>query len=285
MRRAATLEWQIWKGCSVADAVTRRAPLPPRFAGMSAVQFVLVVAVAAVVVSSITQVAPSPERLANGVPRMTALVSRMLPPETDPAFLLRIFWRLVETFQIAVAGTAIGIILSLPIAWLAARGVTPLNFGAFLFKGLISFFRTVPDLVWALIFVASIGLGAVAGTMTIVVDTIGFCGRFFAEAMEDADKAPQEALTAGGAGRFGVLCGAVIPDALPSMINTGLFALEKAVRSSVVLGLVGAGGIGQELKVAFDLFQYRNAATIILAIFVVVILMEWATDRLRARIG
>jgi len=68
------------------------------------------------------------------------------------------------------------------------------------------------------------------------------------------------------------------------MINTGLFSLEKAVRSSVVLGLVGAGGIGQELKVAFDLFQYRSAATIILAIFVVVLVMEFATDRLRSRL-
>ena len=99
--------------------------------------------------------------------------------------------------------------------------------------------------------------------------------------MEDADKGPQEALTAVGASRFSILCGAVIPDALPSMINTALFALEKAVRSSVVLGLVGAGGIGQELKVAFDLFQYRSASTIMLAIFVVVLLMEYMTDQLR----
>jgi phosphonate transport system permease protein len=121
--------------------------------------------------------------------------------------------------------------------------------------------------------------------MTIIVDTIGFCGRFFAEAMEDADKEPQEALSAIGASRFGILCAAVIPDALPSMINTGLFALEKSVRASVVLGLVGAGGIGQELKVAFDLFQYRSASTIIIAVFVVVLIMEWATDRLRARLS
>ncbi|TJV55777.1 MAG: ABC transporter permease subunit, partial [Mesorhizobium sp.] len=138
--------------------------------------------------------------------------------------------------------------------------------------------------VWALLFVSAVGLGAVAGTMTIVVDTIGFCGRFFAEAMEDADERPQEALFAIGAGRFSVLCGAVLPDAMPSLINTTLFALEKAVRSSVVLGLVGAGGIGQELKVAFDPFQYRNASTIILVIFAIVVLMEFVTDRLRSKV-
>ena len=78
--------------------------------------------------------------------------------------------------------------------------------------------------------------------------------------------------------------GAILPDTMPSLINTALFSLEKAVRSSVVLGLVGAGGIGQELKVAFDLFQYRNASAIIIAIFAIVLVMEWATDRLRARI-
>ena len=91
------------------------------------------------------------------------------------------------------------------------------------------------------------------------------------------------ALFTSGASRFSVLAGAVIPDIMPSMINTSQFALEKALRSSVVLGLVGAGGIGQELKVAFDLFQYKNASTIILVIFVMVLTMEFATDRLRPK--
>jgi phosphonate transport system permease protein len=208
----------------------------------------------------------------------------MLPPNTEPDFLARIAVRMIETFQIALVGAAIGIVLSLPIAWCAARGVSPLGRGNVLVKAGISFLRTVPDLVWALIFVASIGLGAVAGTMTIMVDTIGFCGRFFAEAMEDAEKEPQEALAAIGANRPSILIGAILPDIMPSLINSSLFALEKAVRSSVVLGLVGAGGIGQELKVAFDLFQYRNASMIILAIFVIVLLMEVCTDKLRARL-
>jgi phosphonate transport system permease protein len=205
----------------------------------------------------------------------------MLPPHFEPGFLVRMAWRLVETMEIALAGTVLGVALSLPIGWLSARGISPFRPLTFLFKALISFFRTVPDLVWALIFVITVGLGAVAGTMTIMVDTIGFCGRFFAEAMEDADPEPQEALGAHGAPRFSILCGAVLPDIMPSLVNTTLFALEKAVRSSVVLGLVGAGGIGQELKSAFDLFQYPKAATIILAIFIIVLIMEWMTDRLR----
>jgi phosphonate transport system permease protein len=261
-----------------------RAAAPGRREGLSAGNFVALVVVGAMVIVSAGDVAPSLERLANGLPRMADLVGRMMPPNTEAGFLARMGLRIVETFQIALVGTVFGVLLSLPIGWAAARGVSPLGWGAYAFKALVSLARTIPDLVWALLFVSAVGLGAVAGTMTIVVDTIGFCGRFFAEAMEDADKAPQEALAAHGANRFHVLTAAILPDAMPSLINTALFALEKAVRSSVVLGLVGAGGIGQELKTAFDLFQYRNASAIILSIFVIVLLMEWLTDRLRARI-
>jgi len=258
--------------------------VPARFARLSPAQFALVVGFAAVVVVSIGDVAPSLDRLANGLPRMADLVGRMMPPNSDPAFLSRMAWRIVETFQIALVGTVIGVALSLPFAWLSARGVSPIGPFGYGFKALVSLFRTIPDLVWALLFVSAVGLGAVAGTMTIIVDTIGFCARFFAEAMEDSDPGPRESLSAIGADSFSILCGAIVPDIMPSMINTALFALEKALRSSVVLGLVGAGGIGQELKVAFDLFQYRNASAIILAIFVIVLAMEYVTDRLRAKV-
>ncbi|MEO0821724.1 MAG: phosphonate ABC transporter, permease protein PhnE [Pseudomonadota bacterium] len=268
----------------MAEAPRHHHAVPSRFGRVPALHFALFMGVAALILASLGDVAPSAGRLIDGAPRMANLLGRMMPPETDPAFLARVGLRIVETLQIALVGTAFGVLLSLPIAWAAARGVSPFGRGGFVFKGIVSFARTVPDLVWALIFVSAVGLGAVAGTMTITVDTLGFCGRFFAEAMEDAEKAPQEALAAAGANRFGILAGAILPDALPSMINTTLFALELAVRSSVVLGLVGAGGIGQELKTAFDLFQYQKASAIIVAIFVIVLVMEHVTDRLRARI-
>lgn len=264
--------------------MSSKPDLPHRLTGLSPIAFVLMVAGLAVIFASMAQVAPGPQKLIDGTPGMVRLVNRMLPPNLDPGFLVRIGWKIIETFQIALVGAFLGILISLPVAWVSARGVTPARLAAPVTKAFVSLLRTVPDLVWALIFVATVGLGAVAGTMTILVDTVGFCGRFFAEAFEDADKEPQEALHAIGAGRFSVLLGAVLPDAMPSLINTSVFALEKAVRSSVVLGLVGAGGIGQELKVAFDLFQYRDASTIILAIFILVLGMEWLTDRLRKRL-
>jgi phosphonate transport system permease protein len=241
----------------MSDATS--SPHPSRWSGMSALNFVLLVVVGAIILTSMHQVAPSPKQLAQGLPGMANLVDRMMPPNMEPAFLTRMAWRIIETFQIALVGATIGIAISLPIGWLAAKQVTPIGRFGYLVKVFTSLLRTIPDLV----------------------DTIGFCGRFFAEAMEDSDKQPQEALSAVGANRVSILFAAILPDTAPSLINTSLFALEKAVRSSVVLGLVGAGGIGQELKAAFDLFQYKNASTIILAIFAIVLLMELATDRLR----
>ena len=151
-------------------------------------------------------------------------------------------------------------------------------------RGLIAFFRTVPDLVWALIFVIAVGLGPAAGVFAIMVDKIGFAGRFFAEAMEETDKGPREALATIGASRAGVIFSAVVPEAMPSFIATSLFSLEKAVRGSVILGLVGAGGIGVELKVAFDLFAYDTAATIIIAIFLLVLAVEQLSNWVRRKI-
>lgn len=262
-----------------------RQPVPPRLSRIPPLQFAVGVAVIALIIVSIANAAPSIDRLSDAGPRILRLLERAWPPNVDADFLSRVLDKLVETFQIALAGTAIGVVLSFPLAWASASGLSPLGPLRFVPRAIISLFRTVPDLVWALIFVVAVGLGPVAGTLAIVVDTIGFCGRFFAEAMEDADRRPQEALDAVGARRTDILFAAVVPDALPSFINTTLFALEKAVRSSVVLGVVGAGGIGQELNAAFELFQYQNAATIIIAIFVIVLVMEWLTDVLRKRVS
>lgn len=217
-----------------------------------------------------------------GLPQMADLFARMVPP--DISRIVPISKALLETFQMALVGTALGVAFSLPLAVLATRRLSPHPAIYYLSRGLISWFRTVPDLVWALFFVVTVGLGPFAGTLALMVDTMGFCGKFFAEAMEETEPGPQEALTALGASPSGVICSAVIPAAMPSFINTALFSLEKATRSSVVLGLVGAGGIGIELKVAMDLFEYPTAATIIVCIFALVLLVERLSSRLRHRI-
>jgi phosphonate transport system permease protein len=257
-------------------------PAPARFERPNSITFMLMVVALAFIIWSFQTSGLSFEQLERGIPAVARVVGQMFPP--DLTALDRLSWALLATFQMAVAGVVLGLIFSLPIAILAAEGLSPHPAFKQAARGLIALFRTVPDLVWALIFVITVGLGPPAGVLTIMVDTIGFAGRFFAEAMEETDKGSREALTAIGARPVDIVFSSVIPHAMPSFIATSLFCVEKAVRSSVVLGLVGAGGIGVELKVAFDLFEYDLAATVIIIIFLLVIAVEQLGNMLRKRI-
>ncbi len=260
--------------------------LPQRVELPSPLTFIAYVVLLVFILWSFKGAGWSFESLVTGGPALADFMSRAWPPSTERLPVLAA--AMLQTFQMALVGTIVGVILSLPLAIFAAKGLTQgFIAGRLLYPAsrlLIAFFRTVPDLVWALIFVITVGLGPFAGTLAIVVDTIGFCGRFFAESMEDVDKAPSEALTAAGASRTDTIFCAILPAAMPSFITTSLFALEKATRSSVVLGLVGAGGIGIELKVAIDFFDYQLAMTIILMIFVLVLMVERLGSLVRNRI-
>lgn len=224
------------------------------------------------------------DKVMSAPPRFADFASRAFPPNMDPQVLARLGWKMVETLQIAVAGAVIGVILSIPVALFAARGLIAGPAVNQVVRTILGFIRAVPDIAWALVFVVAVGLGAFAGMLAIVIDTIGFCGRFFADDMEGTDKGPAESLTATGARKIDVVACATIPAAMPAFVSTGLYALEKAVRSSTILGLVGAGGIGIELKVGFDLFDYPTAMTVILMIAVVVIAIEQLSGWARTRI-
>ncbi len=258
------------------------ASLPPRISMPHPVHTVLYLIIIAFAVTSLRGAGISFDDLSDGFPEMLRLIDEMFPP--DYSRLERIGGLLLETFQMAFAGTLIGVLVSFPLAAFASRRTAPHVIVYHATRGLISLFRTIPDLVWALFFVATVGIGPFAGTLTLAVDTIGFCGRFFAEAMEETDKGPQEALTALGASRAGIFFSYIVPASMPSFVNTSLFSLEKAVRSSVVLGLVGAGGIGVELKVSMDLFQYAEASMIIISIFALVLIVEQISSAIRKRI-
>jgi len=271
---------------SPADAATRRAAnptaAPARFERPGLLHFAAYIALVGFFVWSLDGAQILPLALWQGLPDMATFAAQMVPPDISrigPELM-----SLLETFQMALVGTVFGVLMSVPLAILATRQHTPNRFVYHAARGLVSLFRTVPDLIWALFFVVTVGLGPFAGALALMIDTMGFCGRFFAESMEEADEGPQEALTAMGAAHRDIVFSAVLPSALPAMINTSLFSLEKATRSSVVLGLVGAGGIGLELKVAIDLFDYSQAATIILCIFILVLLVERCSTALRQRV-
>jgi phosphonate transport system permease protein len=256
--------------------------LPPRFSAPGPASLFGSILLAFFFAYSVNQIGFSPAELISGFPGIGRILSEMFPPDIQR--IRQVGAAILETFEMALIGTGVGILLSFWLAILASRSHAPCPPVYFLSRTLISLFRTVPDLVWALLFVVAVGLGPFAGTLAIMIDTIGFCGRFFAEAMEEAPQGPQDALRALGAGRTAVIFCAVVPAALPSFINSSLFSLEKATRSSVILGLVGAGGIGIELKVAMEMFHYSQAATAILAIFALVIAVERSSAAIRRRV-
>jgi phosphonate transport system permease protein len=255
---------------------------PVRLERPSALSFLGYAAGALILILSLDGAGWSFERIANSGPRIADFFDRAWPPATDAVG--RLGWKMVETLQIAIAGTALGILLSLPVALLAARGLIAGPAVNWVVRTMLGFIRAMPDLAWALVFVVAVGLGPFAGMLAIMMDTLGFCGRFFADDMENADQGPAEALAATGARPLDVAAAAVVPAAMPAFVSTSLFGLEKAVRSSTILGLVGAGGIGMELKVGFDLFDYPTAMTVILMIAVVVVLVEQLGGLLRRRI-
>ncbi len=255
---------------------------PPRFRHLGLPGYVALLLGLALVVSSLAATAPSLDKLGRGIARLFApsgMLMQMFPP--DFSRFTPIAWKLWETLQMAVAGCFLGLIFALPFAILATDRLSPHPVLRHAARALIALFRTVPDLVWAIVFIIIVGLGPAAGVMAIMIDKIGFAGRFFAEAMEETDPGPQDALRAIGASRLGIIASAVLPACLPSFTATSLFALEKSVRGSAALGLVGAGGIGVDLKVAFDLFNYDEALAIILLMLVLVIAVEQGSGWLR----
>lgn len=257
---------------------------PVRYERPSAIAFLGYVLGLITIFWCLTGAGFSLEKVISAPPRFADFLDRAFPPNLEPSVLGRLGWKMIETLQIAVAGAVIGVILSVPIALLAARGLVAAPWVNQVVRTVLGIIRAVPDIAWALIFVVAVGLGQFAGMLAIAIDTLGFCGRFFADDMEGTDKGPAESLTATDARKIDVVACATIPAAMPAFISTSLYTLEKAVRSSTILGLVGAGGIGIELKVGFDLFDYPTVMTVILMIAVVVIGIEQLSGWTRTKI-
>jgi phosphonate transport system permease protein len=266
---------------AASESVKPPAP-PPRFTSPPWWTWIACVAAGAFVLQGLGSADITPERLARGASNLGEFLGQAFPPDFSRGEVLA--KALYETLQMAVVGVGFGVILSLPVALLAAANTAPHAVVRTAARTLISVSRTIPDLVWAMVFLVAVGFGPLAGILAIAVDTVGFCGRFFAERIEEIKPGPAEALASTGASRAGVVVGAILPEAFPSFVATGLFSVEKAVRAAVVLGLVGAGGIGVELRAAMNLFQYQQALAVILLILVVVIGIEQVSARIRRRL-
>jgi phosphonate transport system permease protein len=271
---------------SVRERVEReladRPAVPGRWGGnaltfLGGFGFLVLLAQATLVVQA------RPQDLWTGAAGMWDIVTRAMPP--DFSQMEHIAWPALETVDIALFGTTAAVLMALPLAVMAARNTSPARPLYALSRGIIAFCRAVPDLVWALLFVTAVGLGPFTGALAISVHSIGMLGRLFAEVIEDMDMGPVEALTTTGASRMQVFSHAVVPTVLPSLLGIGLYRLDENIRASLVLGFVGAGGLGFELLTAMNLFQYRTVSLLLLVTFVLVMVAERFSAALRKRVA
>jgi phosphonate transport system permease protein len=191
---------------------------------------------------------------------------------------------MVETLEIALWGTILAVAVSIPLAIGGARNYTPSAGVYAATRGLVSLLRAIPEMISALFLVLAYGFGPIAGILALGLHAAGFLGKFYAEDVENADRGPQEALRAIGAGKLKVLWFGVLPQVFPQYIAYTLYILDRNVRMAIVIGIVGAGGIGQELKGRYDMFNYGHVSTILLALFVTVFLLDQVSARIRARL-
>jgi phosphonate transport system permease protein len=196
-------------------------------------------------------------------------------------YLFFVLFKMLETVEIALWATLFAVLASLPLSILCARNYAPHLLVYAAGRTFVSFLRSVPELISALFLVLAFGFGAIPGIVALALHSIGFLAKFFAEDIEGADVRPQEAIAVTGAGRLRVLRLAVLPQVLPSFTGLTLYILDRNVRMATVIGLVGAGGIGQELKGRFDMFQYDRVGTLLLIIFLTVLLLDLLAARIR----
>ena len=265
---AETAPLRQWQRFSLAERVMRST-------------FYLVALIA--IVWSLRSIEIIPEFLYDAPEQMADLFKRMWPIAWS--FYPRgVHDALIETLHIATLGTILAILMALPLGLLAAHNITPNAWLNYFAKLMLVSSRSVNSLVWALLFVAIFGPGALAGTMAIAFRSIGFVGKLFGEALEEARPGPVEALKAVGAPWTSIFIKGYWPQVEPAFWAIALFRWDISVRESAVLGLVGAGGIGMAINAAMDLFQWERVALMLLAIFAIVIVAEIVVTYIRKKI-
>ncbi len=236
----------------------------------------------------------SPGELIDGIPNIWNFIRQLFPPqfETETHHLgftgvsfpyPTIVDAIIETLQLAIIGTLFAIVLASPFAILAARNIAPPPLYG-VTRLLLNANRAIPDIIFALIFVAAVGLGPFGGVLALAVGSMGFMAKVYAESIEAIDPQQVLAVRATGANRGQTIVYAVAPQAMPMIASYSLLLFETNVRSATVLGIVGAGGVGFELQKYMSLFQYEYLTGALIIIIVVVTVIDRVSDRIRKSI-
>lgn len=225
----------------------------------------------------------SPERIFNGLTKLGWLVALMWPPSPG-GVLPELLMSLLESLAMAFLGTVLAVVVALPLALLGAGNVIGNVLLRFSVRRLYDGLRGIDTLIWALIFVAAVGMGPFAGILALAVPDIGTLSKLFSEALESADRRQVEAVRAAGANRVLAVRLGLIPQVAPVMLSQILYTLESNARSSTVLGIVGAGGIGLALADRIRINNWDEVAFIVLLILAMVAAIDFVSRRLRLKI-
>lgn len=217
------------------------------------------------------------------------------PPAHDASFLQLLWQATLETLAIATAGMCLALLIAMPCALLATRALSlsalprggrPAGWAVALrwpVRGLLIVLRSVPEIVWALLFVRAVGLGPTAGVLAIAITYSGMLGKVYAEIFESVDPRPTRALLGAGSGRLAAFAYGILPNAASEMLSYTVYRWECAVRASVVMGFVGAGGLGQQMDLSLRMFAGGEVASMLLTFLLLVLLADRLSRLLRER--
>lgn len=226
----------------------------------------------------------SPTELVTNIPNMVNFIRLLFPP--DWRFFLNLDQTIqptIATMQLAITGTVIAVILALPLCLLAARNIAnPVVYQVM--RAILNVVRSIPELVWALIFVSAVGLGTFAGTLALVMGSVGSLSKVFAESIEAINPRPVEAMNAVGATQVQTISFGVIPQALPNMVSYMLLYWEHNIRASFIVGAVGGGGLGFQITTELNLFRYHQFLVHIIIIIVLVTVADRISAEVRKRL-
>jgi phosphonate transport system permease protein len=225
----------------------------------------------------------APQRLVSGAGDLGVIVRQLFPPAIGDA-PGEILWALLETVAMAFLGTFLAAIVSVPIAFLAAKNTFRFRLPRFGVRRLMDSLRGVDQLIWALIFVRAVGLGPLAGIMAIFISDIGTLTKLFSESIENIDRKPVEGVSASGANSVQTLRFGVLSQVLPMILSSSLYIFESNIRSATILGIVGAGGIGFQLSDRIRAYNWEEASFILILILVTVAVIDWVSGKLRSAI-
>lgn len=223
-----------------------------------------------------------PAALVDGIPRMMGWMATAWPPYVRELDIIA--YRAFETVAIATVGTLVAALLAAPLSVLISNNISPLGKFAWPVRWICNACRGIDTVVFAILFVAAVGLGPFAGVLGMIIHSLGVIAKLNSEAIETLPKQPLEAANMTGAGSGKIMFHAVFPAVLPNLSSVSLYVWEANVRTSTVLGIVGAGGIGIEIKAAIDLLDFQRLFTLTVAVLIMVTIIDHLSAMLRRRL-